>query len=74
MMSGGFGMGFGGGFMLLFWILLIVALAWLVKALVGRDSEVAERRTALEILDERYASGEIDEAAYRRVRADLEAK
>ncbi len=31
MMGEGFGMGFGGGFMWVFWILLIAVIVWAVK-------------------------------------------
>ena len=70
-MHNGYGMGFGGGFMWLFWILLVVAIVWIIKAAVGSDRSVS-RRTPREILDERYARGEIDETEYRRRRQELE--
>ena len=54
---------FGGGFMWLFWILLIVVVLWVVKTATGNgDSNAASAKSAsaLEILKERYARGEID--------------
>ena len=61
MMGNGSGMFFGGGLMWLFWFLVIAALAWLVVALV-RDSSDRESKSksAIEILEERFARGEID--------------
>jgi putative membrane protein len=56
--------------MLLFWILLIVAGVVLVRYLGGHDHPVADRTpsgaTPEQILAERFARGEIDEAEYRR--------
>jgi len=72
MMGNGYGMGFGGGFMWLFWILLIGVVLWAVWALVGSGGRpIDRRRTPLEILEERYAKGEIDQQEYERIRRDL---
>jgi putative membrane protein len=66
-MGEGLGMGFG-GFMWLLWILLIAGLVWLVAAFV-RPSD--HRKSALEILEERYARGEIEREEFERRKADL---
>ena len=59
MMGDSFGMGFGGGFMWLFWILLIAVIVWAVKAVVGSGSSPTNKgKSALDILQERYARGE----------------
>ena len=72
MMGNGFGMGFGGGFMWLFWILLIVVIVWAVKAVTGSRNNPSERRkSALDILRERYARGEIDKEEFEQKRKDL---
>lgn len=67
-------MGFGWIFMVLFWGLAIVGVVALVRWLGvgpgGRDQ--APRRTPLEILQERYARGEIEHEEYERKRRDLE--
>lgn len=60
-------MGFGGGLMWLFWIALIVAVVWGAKSLIGGE----HRRSPLEILEERYARGEIDHDEFERRRDDL---
>jgi putative membrane protein len=72
MMGNGFGMGFGGGFMWLFWILLIVVIVWAVKAVMeSRNNPSEKRKSALDILRERYASGEIDKEEFEQKRKDL---
>lgn len=66
-------MGFGGPFMLLFWVLVIVAIVVLVKWIAGQSSSGRDLRgkTALEILQERYACGEIDREEYEQKKRDL---
>ena len=68
------GYGFGGGFMWLFWILLLVAVAWLV-AIASRRAGGAGKKddSALEILEQRYARGEIDRDEYLQKRDDLQS-
>lgn len=70
---GGFGMGAS---MLLFWgliIVVVVALA-LVRGLGSRPASNEPRpreKTALDILSERYARGEIDKREFEEKRRDL---
>jgi len=63
MMGGaGFGMaGFGWIFMILFWVLVIVAVVYAVRYFLdrGRSSDTVEGDRAEEILRKRFASGEI---------------
>ena len=69
--DGGY-MGFGGGFMLLFWVFLILLVAWLVKAAMpGSGTAQGREKSALDILKERYARGEIDREEFERMRKDL---
>jgi putative membrane protein len=68
---GFFGMGLA---MLLFWALLIVGVIALLRWLAGwRRGAPPERQSALNILAERYARGEIDRAEYEQKRRDLGA-
>lgn len=65
--------GFGGGFMWIFWILLIVAIVWAVKATGGsRNNPPENRKSALDILKERYARGEIDQQEFEQKRKELD--
>ncbi len=80
MMWGYNGFGFGGGLMgigmLLFWGLVIVGIVMLVRGVGGTSGLVTSQTrprglTALDILAERYARGEIDKAEFEQKRSDL---
>lgn len=67
--------------MMLFWVVVLVALVALTWSLVQRGgvraSHTGENRPpgedrAEEILRERFARGEIDEASYQRMRDELQ--
>lgn len=81
-MMGGFegfggGMGFGGIGMLLFWALVIggviLIARWFTAGPSSGSASPVRGRTALEVLDERYAKGEIDKDEFDRKRRDLGA-
>ncbi|MBI3989131.1 MAG: SHOCT domain-containing protein [candidate division NC10 bacterium] len=67
------GWGFGGLFMTVFWILLIVGLVLLIKWLWeqsgGKPSQGNE--SALDILKKRYARGEINKEEFEEKKKDL---
>ena len=66
--------GFGVLHMLLFWGVLILGIALLVKWLFGRSPTTFERpyvSTALDILKERYARGEIGKEEFEQKKRDL---
>ena len=75
-MMGNWGMGwFGMIFMVIFWVLVIVGLVFLIKWLIqttsrGKTSGRMGSR-AIEILKERYARGEIDQAEFEVKKKDL---
>ena len=75
-MGGGwYGMGWGGPLMWILWILLAVIIFWVLKSLFGGgDSDTPERpaSTPMQILQERFARGEIDEEEFRRRREVLQ--
>ena len=75
-MMGGWGMGwFGSIFMLVFWGLVIVGLVLLIRWLVHttrKDTGPAQGGSrAVDILNERYAKGEIDREEFEQKKQDL---
>ncbi|MHB1214758.1 MAG: SHOCT domain-containing protein [Thiobacillus sp.] len=77
-MMDGFGMtggyGYGGLFMILWWVLIIVGIVALVKWLaapLGAGSRPGSGSKALDLLKERYARGEIDEQEFQKRKRDL---
>jgi len=75
---------FGGLLMLLFLVALLGVPAWLVWMLVSKNRNAApppvdfaqrggagNRPTAREILEQRYARGEIDREEYTQIKRDL---
>ena len=75
-MMGGWGMGwFGGIFMMIFWVLILVGLIFLIKWLIQSTnrakSDAGYGNRAMEILNERYARGEIEKAEFETMKLDL---
>lgn len=68
------GPGFGWVFMILFWVIVIVGIVAIARwVLEGRSEKTEPRvRTALELLKERYARGEIEREEFEQKRRDLE--
>ena len=82
MMGGNFGFGmmngFGGIFMILLWIVIIGLGVWLISGLVSRTntqspSNLPLAESPLDILQKRYARGEITKEQYDEMRRDLNA-
>ena len=69
----GYGFGFGGVWMLLFWVFVIAGIVWLVLTLSrSQTRERGSGHDAVQILEERLARGEIDAEEFRTRRAALE--
>lgn len=74
-MFGNYGMGCGPGmawFMFFFWFLVILGIIMLLRALLGhgpkREGLEPPGESAEEILNKRYARGEISEEEYRKMK------
>jgi putative membrane protein len=77
-MMGGYGMGwFGEILMIIFWILIVVGLVFFIKWLIRNRKGHSNRSwsdsssSALDILKERYARGEINEQEFEEKKRDL---
>ncbi len=78
MMNWSGGMGAGGWvFMSVLWVVLIAVIVWAMAALFGRNDRSTSGTTIAdrpeEILDRRFAGGEIDADTYDALRAKLRA-
>ena len=67
--SGGF-MALGGSWMVLWWILIIVGIVAFVRW-IGRTDSPRQNQGALEIIQERYARGEIDQQEFQKKMREL---
>ena len=72
-------MGFGGIgliFMIFFWVAVIAGLVWLVKTVGGSNlqfpGQIQSGANAREILDQRYARGDLDREQYEIMKKDLQ--
>lgn len=71
----GFGMGFAGIWMIIFWVVIIGAGIWIIAELFpkGGSSPLTKADDdAFAILKKRYAQGELSKEEYESVRHDLE--
>jgi len=66
-------MWFGGGWMIIFWIGLIVGASFLVKYLVdqNRGGSGSKESTPLDVWKRRYAAGEIAKEEFEQKKKDL---
>ena len=78
-MDGGFHWGwmlFGGLMMLMFWGGLIALAVLIIRSLTNGESrssssDLSSQKTPLQILEERYARGEIGKDEFESIRADI---
>lgn len=70
-------MGFGLFFMMLIWGIIIVGAIWIGRYLLNLDGELGDilstnrKKSALDILENRYARGEITREEFETMREDL---
>ncbi|MDD5711781.1 MAG: SHOCT domain-containing protein [Smithellaceae bacterium] len=67
-------MGYGwhwGGFMMVFWILIIILIAYLIYGLVKGKGPGQVSETPLDILKKRYARGELTKEEFEQMKKDL---
>ena len=62
------GYGFGWLFMLAWWVLVVLAIVWLVRSVTDHGDNAASARR---ILDERFAAGELSIEEYEQRRRVL---
>jgi putative membrane protein len=77
MMWGWDGMAAGGWvFMTVLWVVVIGGIVWAVAALFprGRYRDELRRDTPEDILDRRFAQGELDAESYRDMREELRSR
>jgi putative membrane protein len=69
-MMGGYG--FGGIFMVIFWIVVVIGIVFLIRWLVqSTRGGAGSAESALEILKRRYAKGEINKKEFEQKKKDL---
>lgn len=73
--NGGWGMMGAWGMlpMLLFWIGLILLIVWVVRAAIGSNPSSRDTN-ARELLDQRYARGELTRKEYEQIKKDISNK
>ncbi len=65
------GMGFGGGWMMIFWFAVIVVCVFIFIHLFNMDSKLYSNKSPLEILKRRYAEGLISKEEFEENKRDL---
>jgi putative membrane protein len=66
---------FMGFWMSLFWLVILVLIAYLIYRLIKGEKVIAPQepisKSAINILDERYAKGELTQEKYMQMKEDL---
>jgi putative membrane protein len=72
-MMNSWGMGGGSWFHILVLVGLFLLVAWIVRTIIAGTGTKAGSTTAREILDLRYARGEITRKEYEQIKKDINA-
>lgn len=59
----------GGAFMMFFWVAIVIFIAWIFKG--SNEKSAHHTSSALDILKERYAKGEINKEEFQMKKTDL---
>ncbi len=70
-MGYGLGMGFGGFYMIIFWFFIAVGISFLIKWAIVDTTKSNHHDTALDILNKRYAGGEITKEEFETKKVAL---
>lgn len=75
MMDGFWGHGWPMGLGWIFWLIIIALVVWVVARLINPDRRAGagseSDRTALDIIKERYAKGEISREEFKQLEKDI---
>ncbi|ALO17279.1 SHOCT domain-containing protein [Salinivirga cyanobacteriivorans] len=66
---GVFGLGMGWGWII--GLVIVIVIIWVFFKFMNQDKKVSNNKTPLDLLNERYAKGEIDKQEYEEKKRDL---
>ena len=69
----GWGMGSGWVFMIFFWVLVVLGIVYFIRIVMIGAKKENSGDTALDILNKRYAKGEITKEEFEKIKNDLNA-
>ncbi len=72
-MMGEYGHGWGMGWWWIIGLIILIAVIWIIVKGMNKDTRTSREstKTALDLLNERYAKGEIDKEEYEKRKNDL---
>ncbi|OHD12027.1 MAG: hypothetical protein A2Y41_06125 [Spirochaetes bacterium GWB1_36_13] len=71
-MGGGFMNGGGGILMIFLFILLVAGAVWVFVSIYQKNQKTQYEETPLDALKKRYAKGEISSQEYQKIKSELE--
>ena len=63
--------GFSWVFMFLFWAILIIGIAVLIKWIIHQNKDGVRGKSAIDALKERYAKGEITHEEFQKIKKEI---